>query len=111
MEALAVFNVVLYFVAIFLLFAPLSDWTATYILFRASKKVEHESIALMERAKIATILAIVTTLNSILAMNRLFNWHLPEVVVLSILSTALVLVSVPNLYWLSLYLRNRFRKK
>lgn len=97
-------------VSLILFIVPIFDWTASVILHRASKLADHENIALHERAKIAIILAVVTSLNAILASFRLFDLHVPPEGAVLILSASLILVSVPNLYWLSLYYRNRLRK-
>lgn len=95
-------------VAIILLILLIADWTATTILFRASRG--RNNIALTERARMAAALAIAASLNAALAVNRLLELHFGTFNVLLILSISLILGSVPNLYWLSLYFRNRLHK-
>src|SRR5215217_5287866 len=99
-----------FIIALMLFIIPVFDWTASFILHRASKLASHENIALRERSRIAVVLAIVTSLNAILASFRLFDLHVPPEGAVFILSISLLLVSVPNLYWLSLYYRNKLRK-
>lgn len=95
-------------VAFILLALPIIDWTASIILHRASSTTHN--IALKERARMATVLAIATTLNGVIALNRIAQLHFDSFIIIVILSVSLILVSVPNMYWLSLYLRSRFRK-
>lgn len=58
----------------------------------------------------AGVLAVASSLNGVLATFRLLDIHPGNLVALLILSASLLLVSVPNMYWLRLYLGNRFRK-
>jgi len=99
-----------FIVALILVVLPVVDWTASIILYRASAKVNHTNIALKERGQMAGVLATASTLGGVLALFRLFELHPPNIIALFILSGALILSSVPNLYWLSLYFGNRLRK-
>lgn len=100
-----------FIVALLLLGSPFVDWTATYILYRAYKKGKtsgHNTIALSERATMAAVLSLASTANSILAVNRIFELHINNFLAVGVLAFSLLLVSVPNTYWLWLYLKNRF---
>lgn len=97
-----------FIVSIILVLLPISDWTATFILRSAAKK--SNSVALKERRNVAGILALAVSLNAILATIRLTEIHIDGIWAVMILSASLLLISVPNLYWLSLFLRNRLHK-
>lgn len=102
-----------FIVAIVLLLLPISDWTATYILRKATKRahaLHKDNIALKERATIARVLAIVSTINGIFALIRLTSITPGPIIVTILLTLSFILSSVPNLYWLWLYYRNRLHK-
>ncbi len=99
----------LFFVSIILLAAPFIDWTATLILRRASDEAGPEKIAILERSRMALVLAMASTINGFLAYCRLANITLGSIFVI-LLGISLILSSVPNLYWLTLYLRKRFNR-
>lgn len=99
-----------FIVSVILIILLVVDWTATTILFRASRKAKIDNIALRERAKMAGTLAIASTINAIFAINRLLELEITTPIILIALSMSLILGSVPNMYWLSLYLRNRLHK-
>lgn len=96
-------------VAITLIILPIASWTATYILRKIYKKSQPYQIAIKERYMVAIILALVTTINAELAINRLTGNQANNTVMLALLAISLILVSVPNIYWLWLYATNRFR--
>lgn len=106
----AIFQIYLFGVTLLLLLLPVIDWTATIILHRATSRAPHENIALKERAKMAAVLATATTINGFLSFNRLADLNIESHLATVLLSISLILISVPNIYWLSLYLRNRLRK-
>jgi uncharacterized membrane protein len=97
-------------VAIILLLLPIVDWTATYILHKASKQASIRNIALKERSRMAMVLATATTLNGFIALNRLTPLNINNLLIIVVLSISLILVSVPNLYWLWLYYQSKFHK-
>jgi hypothetical protein len=105
-----VLEVFTFIVAAILLLLPVIDWGVSYILFRASKKLNHSNLALKERGQMAGVLATASTLNAILAFIRLGELHIEPVYPILILSISLILGSVPNIYWLFLYTSNRLRK-
>ena len=96
-------------VALLLFVLPIVDWTAAYLLYRAYKQ-SNNNLAIKERGRMAGVLAIATTLNGVLATFRLLEVHPSSAFVLLILSVSLLLVSIPDMYWLYLYFGNRFRK-
>ena len=97
-------------VAILLIILFIADWSASYILHRLARQSPVNNIAIKERASMATILALSSSINVILATTRLFELKIGGFSALVLLSISLILGSVPNLYWLSLYYRNRLRK-
>lgn len=93
---------------------PIADWSAFYILRKVYKSSDAPSIAVRERYFVATVLAIVTTINAILGANAIEtritgNPILPPGIPLIILSFSLILVSLPNMYWLWLYFTKRLK--
>lgn len=107
-------EVILNVVAAILLVLPIFDWTAVYILRKTRLAVETDGkphIALRERSLMAKILATAVSLNASLAVIRIWHPDIPSWLPIAILSISLILVSIPNLYWLSLYIRNRFRSR
>lgn len=101
------------FVALILLVLPFFDWTAVYILRKTRQTAEQDGrkhIALRERSVMAKVLATAVSMNAVLAIIRIFHPDIPGWMPLIILSISLILVSIPNLYWLSLYVRNKFGK-
>lgn len=108
MEAL--FEIYLFVVLILLILLPVFDWIATFILHRASSYASPENIALKERAKMAAVLATATTINGFLSVNRIAQLNVENHLAIVLLTISLILISVPNMYWLSLYFRNRLRK-
>lgn len=103
-------QVFLFFVALILLILPVIDWTASLILYRASKKINHKNIALKERGQMAGVLATASTLSGLIAANRMFHLNIDSIIIIILLSISLILASIPNMYWLTLYLRSRLRK-
>lgn len=99
-----------FIIALVLICLPFFDWTASIILHRAAKKAGDKGIAVHERARMATVLAIATSINGLLGVNRVFVLGLAQPVTLILLSIALILISVPNIYWLILYRRHRIKK-
>jgi putative Mn2+ efflux pump MntP len=102
-----IINIFTSVVAVILILLPISDWTATFILQNAAKK--NNNIALKERRNVAAILAIAVSLNAVLGAVRVTESHIHPFLAILILSTSLILVSVPNLYWLSLFIRDKLR--
>ncbi len=98
-----------FIVAIFLLIAPFIDWTSAYILHRASKEAGPSGIAIGERSRMATVLAVSNSFSGLLALARLFSITLGSVFVV-ILAASLLLSSVPNTYWLYLFLKKKLQK-
>lgn len=99
------------FVAIVLLFLPIVDWTAVWLLRKAVQYTKVPGIALKERLTVAIFLAITVTLNAIIGAAVVFDITLPTGMGLAILAVSLIMVSVPNLYWLYLYSWNKFKKE
>ena len=95
--------------AIVLLVLFVTDWIATYVLRRVYLEAPTKNIALRERAYMALVLTLASTINAGLAVSRLFEIRLGGTVLI-FLSISLILGSVPNLYWLYLYYSNRLRK-
>ena len=102
-------DVYTFVVAIVLLVLLVADWIATTILFRASRQAG-DNPALTERARMAGFLAIASTINGVLAVNRLLELHLLGFAALVLITISLILGSIPNMYWLSLYVRNKLHK-
>jgi len=98
-----------FFVALVLLILPVIDWTAVHIIREAAKQAPN-NIAIKERMFTAGVLALASSLNGFLALIRLFDLHPGSQVAILILSASLILGSLPNMYWLSLYYRNSLRK-
>lgn len=101
-------------VAAILLVLPIFDWTAVYILRKTRISAEQDGkphIALRERSLMAKVLATAVSLNAALAIIRIWHPSLPPWIPILILCVSLVLVSVPNLYWLSLYASNKFKSR
>jgi len=96
-------------VALVLLILPVIDWTAVHIIREAAKQAPN-NIAIKERMFTAGVLALASSLNGFLALIRLFDLHPGSQVAILILSASLILGSLPNMYWLSLYYRNSLRK-
>jgi len=97
-------------VSLILLTFPFFDWTAVHILNKASSQASHSNIALKERARISIILALATSINSIFALAALTSIRLGPQIFIPLLAVSFILVGLPNLYWLSLYYRNKLRK-
>lgn len=99
------------FIALVLVLLPAIDLTAVVLLWRAVKKAgDKAGIALKERLTVAIMLWIVVSLNGLLGWAVLLDITLPPGVGLAILATSLILVSMPNLYWLYIYSQNKFKK-
>lgn len=102
-------DIYLFIVSVILIAAPIIDWSATYVLHKASRKATTRSFALEERSRVAFILALSNTISGFLAACRLLAIVLgPTFIIL--LGISLTLSSVPNAYWLYSYLRNKFRR-
>lgn len=95
-------------VSILLVVFLITDIAAAYLLTKTSAKVHYSLIALNERAFVATVQAISASGLALLGMNRIFNWHIGEPLVLIILSASLLLQATPSIVWLFLYFRNKF---
>jgi hypothetical protein len=98
-----------FIVALILLVLPIVDWTAVHVIRQAAKQAPN-NIAIKERLFTAGVLALASSLNGFLAMIRLLDLHPGSQVAILILSASLILGSLPNIYWLSLYYRNSLRK-
>ena len=68
-----------------------------------------DSPSLHERTLLAIRDWAVASIAAALAMSRLGFIHLPNGSALPMLAIAMLLVSLPSAYWLSLYWRGRFR--
>ena len=99
-----------FIVALIVIVMPVIDWYVVWTIFRLSREAEPANLALLERGRVATMLALATTIAAGLAAVRLFDLHPPTPVTLVMLSIILLLIGMPNLYWLYLYSRNKFRK-
>ena len=89
-----------------LLIAPVVDWIAVAILGYRSHR--YPTIrTLRERAIAAIVLSLAATGIAYLAANRLHLVTVPNPTALGLLAGALVLVSVPNAYWLVLFASGR----
>lgn len=102
-----------FIVAVLLLILPVSDWTASYILGKAARlahATHRDNVALKERATIAKILALASTINGSIALFRLTSFNPGPVIITFLLSATFILSSIPNLYWLWLYYQNKLHK-
>lgn len=99
-----------FIIALILIVLPIIDWYVAIKLYRVYKKYGSDNAALKERGIVAGILATASTLSASLAFVRLLDLHPGTPVTLGILSAILLLIGVPNLYWLLLYSRNQLRK-
>lgn len=89
-----------------LLVVPLLPIAAAYFLVRGWAL---NSPSLHERALIAVRDAVIASAVAVLAAVRLGWISLPDGVPLLVLTTALLLVSLPSAWWLYLFWRGRFR--
>lgn len=99
------------FISLFLMIVVIFDLTASFLLIKGATETDYSITALNERAFVAANQGAAALLLAILGANRIFDWHLPEVVVLLILSAALMIGSLPSMVWLFLYFTGRFRGK
>ena len=92
---------------VLMIVAPVFPALTAFILVRHWHRMDSPS--LHER----TILAIrdwgVASIAAYLSLGRLHMLPVPSGVALPLLAIAMLLVSLPSAYWLSLYFRNRFR--
>ena len=93
---------------VLLVVLPPIDWVVALILTNVSHR--HPNIlTLRERAIAAIVCAIVASIAGALAWARLGLWAITGEDALTLIAVSLVLVSVPNVYWLALLLARRFR--
>lgn len=97
----------LHLIAFIIIFIPLLAWVSSYILYKALHTFK--GTALQERTYMAIILSTAMTLDSILIANRAFNIRFGDTIILLILGISMIFVSVPNIYWLYLYIGNKFK--
>lgn len=95
-------------VSVWLMGAFLVHVTAAYMLTKAATGSQYRINALNERAVVATKDAGTGFLLAVLGANRIFDWHLNESVVLSLLSLALMIGVIPSALWIYMFLTNRF---
>ena len=84
------------------------NWFVALLLAYISRKYPH-ILSLKERAVAAVICAIVATLAGVLAWSRLGVIDVSGSLALVLIATGLILVSVPQLYWLFLLVTGRWR--
>lgn len=97
-------------VLVILLFVlPPFDIVVALRLFQLSRR-NPGIVSLRERAVNAAALALAASIGSILAWSRVSMFRLGQDAILTLLSLALVVISVPALYWLVLLLTGRFRE-
>lgn len=94
---------------ILLLILPPFDIVVALRLFQLSRR-NPDVVSLRERAVNAAALALAASAGSVLAWSRVGVFSLGQDMVLTLLSLALVVVSVPALYWLVLLVSGRFRE-
>lgn len=89
-----------------LVIVPAIPALAAWILVR---HLRSDSPSLAERALVAIRDWLVASLVAIVALNRIFEWHLPSLVVVLLLGGGMLLVSLPSAWWLYMYQRGAFR--
>lgn len=95
-------------IAVLLLIAPVVDWTAAVILAVAATRYP-AIVTLRERAVVAVVLALAASSAAVLAANRLHLLTIHGDAAIGLLAVALVLLSLPAVYWLGLLLTGRLR--
>jgi hypothetical protein len=91
-----------------LVLLPPFDWAVALILGWLTVRYP-DILTLKERAITAWIIAIVSTVAALLAWARLGNVTIANDAAILLLAIALILVSVPSVFWLMLLLTGRFR--
>lgn len=94
-------------IAVVLLLLPPLDWAVALLLVNISRSYP-SVVTLRERALAAVVCAVVATSAGILAWVRLGALTLPSGSIILILAFALVLSSVPSLYWGYMLVSGRF---
>lgn len=92
-----------------LMLVVLVDVSVAFLLARGAVRSNYSILALNERAFVALSQATSGFMLGILGANRIFGWHLPNDVVLVILSFALIIQATPGFVWLALYLGHKFK--
>jgi hypothetical protein len=85
-----------------------ANFFASVILIGFARKAKWKLPALNERAITTGIKTVGTFLLGVLGANRIFDWHMSEPLVLSLLSVAVILHSLPPVIWLWYYKTGRF---
>jgi len=91
-----------------LIVLPAFDWLAAFILLHVSHRYP-DVLTLRERAVAAFMLATVGSIAGILALVRFGVFEVTNTAMLTLLAIALVLASLPNLFWVLLLVTGRFR--
>lgn len=84
-----------------------ADWTSVAVIVYYAR--QHRNNVLTERAIVAIILTVVGSIAALLGLGRLGIAPINGEVALTLLSVALVLVSLPQIIWALSLLTGRFR--
>lgn len=91
-----------------LIVLPAFDWMAAFILLHVAHRYPHV-ITLRERTVAAFMLAVVASIAGMLALVRFGVFEVTNMTMLTLLAVALILASLPNLFWIALLVTGRFR--
>lgn len=95
---------------VLLVILPPIDWVVAILLLTLWRMARPASVALRERAVAAAILSLIASIAGVLAWSEIANVDIDGQAAILGLAAALVLVSLPNLYWLGLLVTGRFRE-
>jgi predicted Na+-dependent transporter len=88
--------------------APVFQLSVAALIGRAYYHGKADNTALLASLITAISLSASSILLSILALNRLFLWHIDNDLAIGMLFFALLLMGVPAISWLYLYIADKF---